>query len=278
MSSIFLKLSAPSQVALIAAHDRLPPELAQKIDKPLSYRMLNHRNPVETFSDVRFTATVGELLDLGVDPNELAGSPDNHFVPLACLKEDANGLEITELLISRGANPNHLSANRGGVLFTSPMHDCSDQPVILQKLIDHGGDVSLRAQNGWSVLDHWRLLLNTPSGKLVQARGLRGLDVLVANGLDLRQSMNDGSSFLASCWGSGFLRPRIPSFIALGFDPYQRGTSKGSSGYSLFEHLERKVKAGRGGELARRMLAQINNQTLDAATPTVARQGKGLRL
>jgi hypothetical protein len=282
MASIFLKLTPASQRALITAHDYLPPEHANNIENPLSYRLLNGCNPVDRFEDIRFamhhactggfTETVREILNLGASANE----PYRHLLPLAVLRDETNGLEVADLLLSFGANPNHLIANSAGFMNISPMHGCCNQPDVLQKLIAHGGDVSLTASCGRSVLEYWRWVAHSPQDKAARSRCLRGLEVMLSNGLDPQQSFKDGASFLTSCWGSGFLRRHTAYFMALGFDPYQHG--RGAKGASLFEHLQRKARSGKGGELAARILSDLNNRSLEAATPKVLRSNARQRL
>ena len=273
--SVFSRLSPASQHALVTSF------------KPDAFPTRDGDTAVMQFQDPAFVMlrachdglldVVVELLDLGQSPTVVGGGRGMSYhsretIPLAwvarhnfAVDDKCDGaMRIADLLLSRGANPNYVSEGNHVESDVSAMHAACCTPWLLKKLIDHGGDVRLSTSEGWTILDHWRWYMHSPEKDRL-APGLEGLDILVQHGMPLAQK--DGSSFLASCWGSGILRQQIPAFIEKGFDPYERGTAKGAAGSSLMEHLTRKVKAGKGGALAAKLVAGFHAKALSDATP-----------
>lgn len=215
---------------------------------------------------------VQQLLDLGVSPTIVGLETDPRYasrkvIPLACLARDEvndnekneRAVRIADILLSRGADPSYVSPGNHVESDISAMHAACSTPWLLRKLIDHGGDVKVVSSEGRTILDHWIWHMHSPQKERV-ASGLEALDILLKHGIPL--TLKDGSSFLTNCWASAFLRKQIPSFIGQGFDPHERGTAKGVAGSSLVEHLTRKVKSGKGSNLAGKLLSEINAKIL----------------
>ena len=284
--NLFPRLPELSKRALLAAYKQGDPTQAD-IDA-FTERFHTPANIMSYACHARLVEVVVELLDLGVSPTIVGLDADPRFysrkvIPLACVaRDEANddeknerAVRIADILLSRGADPNYVTPGNHVESPISAMHAACSTPWLLKKLIDHGGDVKVVSSEGRTILDQWVWHMYSPQKERV-ASGLEGLDILVKHGLPL--ALKDGSSFLATCWGSGFLRKQIPSFIEQGFDPYERGTAKGAAGSSLVEHLTRKVKAGKGGALAGKLLSEINANILADATPQARATNSSPRL
>lgn len=216
---------------------------------------------------------VAELLDMGFDPSVVetrdigySFRPARVVVPLAAASAGKDPGPVVDLLLARGADPNTLCPGSQFQGDISPMHAAIASPVALQKLIDAGGNVNVRSIEdgpGQGLLDYFRWYYNSPSDDPIE-KIVSVLAILHREGIST--AMNDGSSFLASCWGSGYLRNRLTRILSVGFNPRERGNGKGTKGASLYEHLEKKVKAGKGGPQAAELLASFNADILGAST------------
>lgn len=259
----FKQLSEPSRALLMAElpsnqHSSLP-----EIFKTPQMVMLRACRAGQT-------QVVREMLDMGFSADYIGDISTNSYmtgrvetvIPLSWASESDKYLDLIDLLLERGANPNTVWPGgrlRGG---ESPMHDACASPDTLRKLIAKGGDVGLRFDDGWGVLDHWVWFAHSVQ-KNQEKKLIEALEVLLEHGIS--HKLMSENSFLVECWASGFLRHRIKRFIDMGFDPNERGSGKKS--VTLMEHLAKKVKAGKGGALAAELVSSYNAQILSDATP-----------
>lgn len=226
---------------------------------------------------------VSNLLDMGfsadcvecLSENLHAAPLSQIVVPLSVASLNYKRLPLVDFLLDRGANPNRVSPGdrfTGGI---SPMHAACIAPDTMRKLIARGGDVSIRLEDGWGVLDHWlwRMSGIDPIGA---NRGMETLGILLENNISL--DTFSGKSFLVECWRLTFLRNRIRTLFQLGLDPHARGSAVGIKGASLVEHLNHKVQSGKSGKLAAEIVALFNAQYLDTHTPSVSAARRAHRL
>lgn len=274
------RLTETSQRALASGNQQITPD---QVDMDQA-ALWCHQDPAFVMLQAchdRLVDVVVELLDLGLSPtavNSVVGTTIGHSdrttIPLAWVvahgpetpEQRAAAERIADLLLARGADPNHVVAGSHVQGDLSAMHAACATPWLLNKLLAHGGNVQLVSSEGWSVLDHWRWCMNS-AHKEAQAPGLEALTILLHHGV--RRTLRSGESFLTSCWSSGILRRHIPAFIQMGFDPHERGTGqrKEAAGLSLIEHLGKKVRQGKGGALAAMLLAHHHAKVLDESLP-----------
>lgn len=201
-------------------------------------------------------------------PENLREAPlSQSVVPLSVASRDCKRLHLVDFLLDRGASPNRVSPGdrfTGGI---SPMHAASIAPDTMRKLIARGGNVNIRLEDGWGVLDDWLWRMNgvDPIGA---NRGMETLGILLENNISL--DTFSGKSFLIECWRLTFLRNRIHTLFQLGLDPHAIGSADGMKGSSLVEHLNHKIQSGKSGKQAAEIVAHFNAQHLDINTPSIS--------
>lgn len=228
---------------------------------------------------------VKALLEMGLDLEEVRDSnrPTEPVSPLiwavqgADTNDRAKGLALVDFLLSKGASPNRIVSHKPQSVCASPMHAACILPDVLDRLIAHGGDVRLSTDQRWGVLDHW-LWSSHCLDKKKRPDALRALDVLIAAGIDPNAQLYSGGNFLVHCWASSSLRPHIPELIAKGFDPHKPGQGQGVAGASLVDHLAKKTKTGKGGELAHQLMAEFTAQVMEGSTAAAASPASRPRL
>lgn len=204
---------------------------------------------------------LAHMLDHGLNPNVVHEPGANPTVdmdsvyPLACI-EQVNTIEMVDLLIKRGADPN----------FGCALHNSVDNPLLLQCLIDRGGNPS-HEKEGFSLLMVWLAMAHSQPKHAIPTL-MKSFDVLFNAGVDLSLPVKQGRSFLNDCWTARNLREFIPYFIEKGANPYQPGTGRGNDRLSLLDLLEKKVKTKPGAHPGDALLAQLRAARLDQDTPT----------
>lgn len=123
---------------------------------------------------------VGEvkaLLERGVDANArsptLPHSPLNAATLTGCGKGEeryAQSLEIVDVLLAAGANPN-ATEGAGTSTLTMAAQRCPGE--VVQRLLDAGGDVAHRSPQGWGPLSMALMVRNKSSARVLIEHGAR---------------------------------------------------------------------------------------------------------
>lgn len=205
------------------------------------------------------------ILDLGVAPDGVPGA-----IPLAMIDyTQPCALDLAQLLLARGANPNKVYPKGARVLEeSSPMHAACQSQAALRLLVAHGGDVHLRCPHGRSLFDIW--IQKTLYQKRKIGCALEALQFLVDSGLSPRMLTVQKQPFLSACWASPGLRKNLPRLFEMGFDARQRGEGTPMRSRSLLEVARLKKDKGVNGALPGALLAHFEAAELEEAAPASA--------
>ncbi|WP_106744690.1 ankyrin repeat domain-containing protein [Yoonia maritima] len=119
------------------------------------------------------------IADPGFDPNVRSGLPLSFAIELGYL-------DIAQLLLTKGANPNLGADSRKGSMVLALENEYFD---LADSLLQHGAEISARDKNGWTPLI-WASI-----------KGYRAVvEYLVENGADLHICSNDGWNALTGAF------------------------------------------------------------------------------
>ncbi|KAF1971681.1 ankyrin, partial [Bimuria novae-zelandiae CBS 107.79] len=117
---------------------------------------------------------------------ELACPPDSTTLVEAIKTQDPN---LVQILLERGANPN--KATRSGLFPIFAAFNACSAPIV-QALVEHGADVTLRNPHGPNVL---QAALASPVSRDKEAI-TKVFEILLARGADARTIYSDGTTLL----------------------------------------------------------------------------------
>lgn len=198
----------------------------EEVSFDLSYMMIRACSGVHV-------KVIGELLDMGVDPNWVRGGHGQGiplcFVNLNGQADAARVRAAVDLLVKRGADLHFIDESREA----SPIFQGCANPHLLEGLMAAGANIHLKTSRGTTILAWWLHTFSNPGGGGA-GTAIGVLDKLLVVGVRKDELVSQSpvwgahlpkESLLSCMWQSAGLRPLLPEIIQRGFDPMQKGES-----------------------------------------------------